>query len=313
MKMRKNILGLVAVILFCLSACKKDNGPEQTQPVAPVLPLAIDSNYISKIYSLDTSSVGAKKKNVTIFNYDNSKRVVQTIDTATDSQSLNTNVFSITNLFYIGTDTLPYKITSIRNTNFGSVPVTRFLFYDNTGRITKDSSFNTVTAGSIFATFLNVDTYTYSGNNMYTFYKRTDLNIPVSTTFYKDTALLDVNKNITLLKNYIYDPSSSSYSLRTINNYTFDAKRNPFASIKYLQGGSSSTYLSSTYLYVPVFASANNSNTYIRSYYTGGTLTGTLQTNYINTYNQNGLVKDTKYNDLLNYNRGRITYDYISL
>jgi hypothetical protein len=313
MKMRKNILGLMAIILFFLSACKKDNAPEQTQPVAPVLPLGIDSNYISKIYSYDTSSAGAKKKNVTIFNYDNSKRVTQTIDTATDSQSTNTNFFSTTNLFYNGIDTLPYKITSTRNTNFGAVLVTRFLFYDNTGRITKDSSFNTVPSGSIFAMFLNVDIYTYSGNNMYVFYKRTNLNSPVNTDLYKDTILLDANKNATSLKNYIFDPSISSYTLRTINSYTFDVKKNPLASIRYLQSGSADTYLSSTYLFVPTFAGVNNSNTYIRSYYNGGVLTGTLQTNYINTYNQNGLIKDTKYNNQLNYNKGRITYEYISL
>jgi hypothetical protein len=176
MKMRNVLLGLVAVILFCLSACKKDN-IDSLDPQPPVITSA-DSVYLSKVYLYDTYSNFIDTGGRRYYLYDNLKRVINIIDTGYEAGATMPPItYSKTQYFYNGNDTLPYKKITISKivsiANVSKDTATSFYTFNQNAQLISDSTINSFDGYYFPSNVLvktikkTVQSLTYVGNKIY--------------------------------------------------------------------------------------------------------------------------------------------------
>ena len=136
----------------------------------------------------------------------------------------NLHLISLLNFFsiYLGNDTLPFKATVDNGAlNF-------YFYYDNVGRLSKDSVIEYSTVGN--NGYYYVTNFTYSNSKIFTL-SVGDLSNNGHILFIKDTIQLDARGNFLSSKTYDKDPLSGNYFLCNTTYSTFDNKLSPYTKV----------------------------------------------------------------------------------
>ncbi len=297
MKTKNIFLGLVAIGALYFSACQKSLTFEDTPPNVIDSTAIVDSSYLSKIFFNDTTFNGGNldvDTSIFIFNYDNNKRLKTIVIKEGPNSTALGDIYL--ECFYNLNDSLPYK------TLFPSDQSTYYFFYDNTGRLIKDSVNNV--GGNAVNYNRNL---TYSNNRIFAQVYRTFSGI--TSPIEKDTFSFDTRGNMISSK-YYFSNNGSNYELASSSNSTFDNNPSPFLKTP------SYRLLSFTFGTFNFEAHYNNfgTNNILVDVYTrypfagsGTTVQTSDTTSVINTLYQNSLLKNVK-----SY-RSTWTYFYKSL
>ena len=236
MNMKQICFSLSIIALLFLYACQKDFTVKDNDSVGQAL--AVDSNYIDKIYGLWDNGTGIDTQQILTFKYDATKRLASVHDS--DITMSGMIHWSSDYYFYNGADSIPFKYIQVSTeTSTDLDSSTTFYFYNPLYRKTKDSILVASYISGIcdYKTF-NVDNYNYVSGYRYTSssgYKNIILPPPYIYTFTgKDTGMIDSYGNMTAFDIHLQIVSpitsgSSSYSSKSI--FTFDNKPNPFAKL----------------------------------------------------------------------------------
>ena len=217
----KNYLGTILFVIILFSACQKEVSVEQGAVIEATQNL-VDSNRLIKYVEFDTAQIsGLDTLDIAKYNYDNLRRLTLLEYTEFEGAGVKINLYK-TNLFYNGTDTLPFK----RINSHYNLPAlnlvrsdTNFYAYAN-GRIVLDSN------SYGFAKFQ------YTNNKIL---ETTLQNLPGalinSNTYY----MTRLNGNLVLQKDTI-----SGGSVYQNFSFNYDNKKNPFynlpiSSLEYLR------------------------------------------------------------------------------
>lgn len=225
------------MIAVGITACQKEIVEENIITTPPST--LSDSNYLDKIYFIDSVNGIKDTFQYYKYQYDNTKRV-----TNLTGYYVWNNVFEKLEeheYYYIGSDTLPYKSISLyfefanEYSNPAIIDTTiTFHFYNNLGKKLKDSVLNvehyTLGGPVYFKSWKEINQYQYTSNAIYNLNTNTTLNSnqPFSTDpqIFLDTALLDVKGNIVSYKrNFINNNISMP---ERIGSFTYDDKPSPF-------------------------------------------------------------------------------------
>ncbi len=285
MKTKNIFLGLIAIAALYFSACQKSlTFEDNTTPNAIDSTANPDSNYLSKIFFSDTTFNGGNMDvdtSIFVFNYDNNKR----LKTIVIKEGPNSTVVGDVYLecFYNLNDSLPYK------TLFPSDQSTYYFFYDNAGRLIKDSINNIGVNAVQFSRNL-----TYSSNMIFAQVYKTFSG--TTSAVEKDTFSFDTRGNMISSK-YYFSNNGSTYELASSSISTFDNNPSPFLKTP------SYRLLSFTFGTFNFEAHYNNFGTnnilvdiYNRYPFTGSGITTQISdtSSAINTLYQNGLLKNVK-------------------
>ena len=204
-------LALLLGCLFAIFSCKKNSETE-----ADILKY-VDSAYTCIIrpnYPTDTNYI-------LNFKYDQLNRVT-TMKRRT--ASLTGYIVETYEFEYYGSSQLPIKYYYGNNTG---AAIVNYCFYDNLGRIIKDSS---------YSIFKYVITYGYNTNKIYRHSKTLD-NLVVRQE-QKDTATMDNNGNITNNKSWYYKNYFGSTNIVWLReneiDFTYENSKSPFENINIL-------------------------------------------------------------------------------
>jgi hypothetical protein len=303
MKIKHLLIATVAIVSLYLSACQKELNPDDIiSRVDSTGNSAVeDSAYLDKMIIRDTNIVtGYIDSSKWVFNYDAQKRL-----SFVTEKSLSNPTFDSANIlkFYYNTnDSLPYKIEVIASIIPTISIETYYYFYDNSGKLIKDSVNNFVGSGENLSRTLS-----YSGNKIFA-----ELNSSNSTVnpIEKDTFTLDTRMNIVGFRYHIRT-TANTFELASSSTSTFDNGVNPYVKVPSMK-----IYW---FTYSTIDFEADNSssigvnniltNIFNRYPYTGSS-NPFYQNTYSqwNTYYQNGLLKSSKDSDHEN-----LTYFYKSL
>ena len=211
---------LITALSLSITSCQKEYSVNNE--IAAIATTAVnDSNYLDKIVSVD--STGARVDSV-MYKYDNLKRLISIKD--------STNSFYSKTLFsYVGTDTLPFKLTDTTyssGVSSGANIIVKYFFYNANGKRIKDSSFRSFISG---ADRNRVSYYMYSANKIYGITTDTPYAYSVKT-IWTDTASENANGNIVFSKRKktYQSPTflNSFYPDSSISNISYDFKQSPF-------------------------------------------------------------------------------------
>jgi len=216
----KNVLLTAVVLLAGLISCKKNDTSSNNGP--DPIPAVTDSNFLSKMYYLDSvNNVQDTFAKYSVL-YDNAKRVETVIDSVTANSGMpfsNKTVF-----YYSGTDTLPFK--SINEYYEGTYrdTVTTYYTYNTAGKKVKDSAIASYrNVGYSYQKRLQKTSIQYNGNKIYFLLRDTTLYDSYGgtyNTFTYDTATIDASNNIISSK-------KAFTSDVTVNTFTYDSHINP--------------------------------------------------------------------------------------
>jgi hypothetical protein len=226
MKTKQIFIPLIAFSIFTLTACKKDTNTEPDP--TPNATLSADSNYLSKILFIDKNG-STLDTAVRAFTYDNLKRV-----TLVQDYTLNPIAYEeLTNYFYNGLDSLPFKsiIIDIQQGGNKKDTVLEYFTYNTNGILVNDSSIayrHIPTNNQPFYEIQRVVTnYNYSLNKIY---GNTDSKIlynlggSLSSSTMKDTFTLDANRDVLTIKSREVYIGTSTTIYGFIGSYTYDTK-----------------------------------------------------------------------------------------
>jgi hypothetical protein len=282
MKLKQICLTLTAIATFYLSACKKETSDPQ-----PQVTITADSNYLSKIYYIDSTANTSDTFITRSFSYDNLKRVTNQLYYTSNQGYTSSIQYS-----YSSNDTLPVKSIAYLSAPTGKDTLYGFYFYNLSGKKTKDSIIHKSTG--IFNRYTEVCNYSYSTN------KITGTSISYvngsPNESYKDTAALDANGNIVLLKEYRFNLSTNTSDLLFVINTTLDNKPSPFTKL-------TSTYAEQIFpagndpAEFIAYPQQNNFTSNIVNHYNNGIVSFTETFDIQYKYNTNGLIKEERYPD----------------
>jgi hypothetical protein len=215
---------LAAWLIILLAACQKEINID----LSPKRTTAIDSNYLQKFLYIEKTAGIVDTTDSWIYVYDNLKRVTSLYDSTSDPASEQIRW----DYFYSGTDTLPYK--SIRRLWGSSIEDTTvtFHFYIN-GINARDSvlDFYRSLQGAIYQTSKKIKNYSYTAGKIIGFSVLTYFVNPLSNpiSYFKDTALLDINGNMLQCNEYeANSAASSAYRPFIFSTITYDNHPSPF-------------------------------------------------------------------------------------
>jgi hypothetical protein len=226
MKTKQIFIPLIAIFIFTLTACKKDTitDPDPT----PNATLSADSNYLSKILFIEKYG-SILDTFVRAFTYDNLKRV-----TLVQDYTLNPTAYEeLTNYFYNGLDSLPFKTIIIDIQQGGNLKdtVLEYFTYNTNGFLVNDSSIayrHIPTNNQPFYEIQRVVTkYNYSLNKIY---GNTDSRIlynlsgSLNSSTMKDTFTLDANRDVLTIKSRQVYIGTNTTIYGFIGSYTYDTK-----------------------------------------------------------------------------------------
>jgi hypothetical protein len=291
----KIILGILISIFIFASSCQKQINGLDPLPPTPVDSVKIlDSSYLDKVILLDDNGIDTFE--LQTFNYDANKRLVLITDTTKSGGTISPG---FTRYFYNGNDTLPYKKVYVSAfEQFDSVVT--YLFYDNAGKKTADSSRR-------FAIATNIDTlqqeyvtrYKYSADKIYGDLKNIEFsNNFKDSTFSNelDTAIVDINSNIlSIIHGAFQAPKRLDY-------FTYDTHTNPYFKLNILK----------TEQLFPEFHFGLAKNNLLTGDVQDNSVsdpTARIKDNYVYTYNSSGLPLTLK--DI--YTKGSNTYTDVYL
>lgn len=236
--MYRKLAYLLLLSFIILQSCQKEIAEREGEPTIPPNPTdsinVVDSNYIDKIYAIDSSGGNVDTFIIWSYKYDSKKRVISmSIMPTNPADKSNLNFY----YNYANNDTLPFKTVKQEeeymdqnNTILGSDTITTFHFFDALGRNSKDS----VIRKNKSMNYYTIKNYTYGLNRIY----RADVSHSVdNVTYYAappaelDTAITDNNGNILSTRLYRYNESASTWEFTIKTNFTYDNKKSPFANL----------------------------------------------------------------------------------
>ncbi|RYZ99553.1 MAG: hypothetical protein EOP47_16490 [Sphingobacteriaceae bacterium] len=223
---------------MALTACQKDFtiDDELDPPVDPPT-TAVDSNFLFKIYNIDSTASGSDTTGWYTYEYDALKRVIKITDSFPD---MGTNVmYSLELLYYNGSDTLPSRSVyyDFEEVLAGSGPTqidtfTRFFTYNAQGKLVSDSGISNRAPISGAPVQTEVYKYQYPTNKIYAqFWNRNHAGTLIE--YKEDTALLNASGQVVSSKGYKFSSGSPvQYITVTIS---YDDKINPFSKLSSFQ------------------------------------------------------------------------------
>jgi len=227
---------VILMACFCAVGCQKELSVENngTNPV----PTGIgDSIYLDKVIEIWDGS----DTTITQFNYDNLKRVASINEI--DYSGGATVDTSLTKFLYNGSDSLPYKYTSLYYETWPLQTIysldydTTFLSWDTQKRLKLDSSIDNYTSsGGSYSNYITITSIQYlPGIIVYNRVPTKIASFPGTGGFElptNDTAWLDGNNNIIRDVEYdVYGAGTPPQDLVYSGTYTFDNKPSPFSTL----------------------------------------------------------------------------------
>ena len=285
---------IIVLPLVSLYSCQKEISSENG--IAPVVPLTIDSNYLSKIYAFDINGSSADTVEVVTYNYDNLKRVTSVVDSSKNLYNATQQSYFY---FYNNSDTLPYK--SVRYQVSAEDPaltqltydtIISYHLYDNAGRNLKDSGIhsNSSILNGYYSTY-TVKQYSYALNRIYGYASSNPISVPYSfvSPDEKDTAVLDALGNIIDNKIYRYNSYTSLWELSITSAFTYDTKASPFSRLSNFK--TFGVFPNGETFYGELPQKTNRVTQNEHHSFSNGAPGVHFDYSYFNSYNANGLVK----------------------
>ncbi len=234
MKLYFRFFVIIAAIAVSLISCQKEftleEGPDPVDPP----PTIVDSNFLSKIYYIDsTGTVSDTTSFVSVF-YDTSKRVVKIVDSSIGTtggvRSHNEEIF-----YYNGSDTLPFKsifynfeeaISSGDPTQIDTF--TRYFLYNAQAQLILDSGISRRAHGLGIPLDKEIYRHKYNADKIYTQFFYRDENDAV-LNYKEDTSVVNSSGNLVSTKGYEFSTGVSVQYLT--GTYSYDDKINPFSKL----------------------------------------------------------------------------------
>lgn len=220
---------LIAITMVVIS-CQKDFTVEEVEP--PVDPVN-DSTLLKSYIELDTTlASGNDTVSAHIYTYDTQKRMTMTtsrfeFDHATGIPGIS----YILKFSYNGSDTLPYRITSI-SSNFDGIEFysyrdTAYFFYNTSGQRTRDSITSMNAADNDYS--VEVNRYSYSTGKMIVNGRVEYISGPSAPDLFEssDTLHINVINGNTLSQTDTSHDGLGEYTIEKLG-FTYDTKINPF-------------------------------------------------------------------------------------
>ena len=279
MNTKQLLLICFTFFIASLFSCQKDFiAPDNVSRTDSTIVVGGDSNYLDKIVFIDGISSSGPDTGVFVFNYDSQKRLKNVVIKAYLVNPLDSQFY--VKFSYNLNDTLPFKA------HFYTDSSDYYFFYDNLGRLVKDSIFSSDNSN------IKQETQKYTYNTNKIFIKRNwtynYLPLPLQVVNGNDTLILDAVGNVVSGRYYTDSLGISTFQRSLIATYdtkiipyknTLSFKIFLFSFNDYYDGlgyFSTNNPISSN-LYSPSggFASSNNFNfieNYSNAYYPNGFL-----------------------------------------
>ena len=277
----------VMVLLSCIFfiSCNKDSVPDNSNNNNNNNNTISDSNYVDRIYIIDSTAGLEDTSQVEIYTYDNLKRVTLIIDSMLTTTP---TLFAFKKFEYSGNDSLPFKSTLYIYDGLNNDTTITYHYFDNAGKLIKDSVINISNNSTYYQTQRKLITISYSGSMMYGFTRDSTLqqnNIPstypaIITT---DTITLDANGNM------VYTVQHRGNTTTSISNNSFDNHPHPFRRLNIFMCWSPNIFQNR--YYDPSGPNTNNITHVLET--ASGSQTYTNDFSLINSYYENGFLKTT--------------------
>jgi hypothetical protein len=286
--MKTKYLCLVCLILFTVSliSCQKESSFELPDVSVPSVVNSLDSNYLSKVYAIDTSGLINDTTYTISYLYDNVRRHVKEIYHYSNVIPGDPDS-SIVIYRYNGSDTVPYRTSGYEYIQSSVYIEESYHFYNSSGQKIKDSTASSSTSSSFIYNVHSYATNKIIGSSVL-------VNIS-STEFFRDSAILDATGNIIRLTEY------SGYSLGNMEPFfkltaVLDNKPNPLAKLSSFKAHQLFPAGNFAGEFIEFYPQKNNFLSSSYDLYDG--LTGTYNFFELNqnqlTYNSNGFVKTSR-------------------
>ncbi|MBC7937858.1 MAG: hypothetical protein H7Y86_21130 [Rhizobacter sp.] len=238
MKSFKKLTGLGLLLSLAFISCQKDFIiEEEPDPIDP--PVTTNaSNYLDKIYEIDSIAGVKDTTRKFVYEYDSRKRV-STLTAYIYGNNNNESIFEKYVYYYNANDTLPFKKFHVDYEDVGEQnnillrdSTTTFYEYDIQGKNLYDSSVwlkHHLNGSSVESyTTIRVNRYQYAGNAVYNNFTTVTDDLGWNYILVgRDSTLRDANGNV--LSSKRYDINNGANSLRRTATYTYDNKSSPFA------------------------------------------------------------------------------------
>lgn len=153
---------LLWIITVFADACKKESGSNAsiTNPV--------NEDYLSRIYFTSNDGSGEVLEGTKTYVFDNLKRVIKVIDSSSTVASNTIVPYTVTEYFYQGNDTLPYRSLDISNPSVQADfdTIINYYTYNNAGLLIRDSGYFAIYGSTSWAITRSNQTFSYSGTTI---------------------------------------------------------------------------------------------------------------------------------------------------
>ena len=231
MKMYKLFFYITFPVLALFFSCKKETSVENHLSSFSNI---TDSNYLDRCYDIYDPGTGIDTQEITVFDYDNAKRIVSIINSdISDPSFVATKTYRF---YYSGSDTIPYKTFFLSNSFGGDYDsITTFHFYDNQLRKIKDSILESkvLGVGSYYYKYKALHNYSYLPGKIYILQEQDQIVPAYGISLSRDTAVVDVNGDI--IQNKIYNFNGISYDLVVTSDFIYDNHKSPFAKLSFFR------------------------------------------------------------------------------
>ncbi len=275
---------IVSILVIGFISCKKDS-TDNSNSNNNNNNTTSDSNYVDRIYIIDSTAAGEDTSQFEVYQYDNLKRVTYILDTTLLSGS--PELFAKKVFEYNGNDSLPFKSTLYIFDGPNNDTITIYFSFDNTGRLTKDSIIN-ISRSVSYQIQQQVTNISYAPGMIYGYTRDSTMfvngvpstNPPYITT---DTSTLDANGNT------VYSVNRRGASSVTVTTQSFDNHPHPFRRLNIYHCWGKEIF--PNYYADPTLPNTNNI-THVQEIATGGP-NYSHDFDLLNSYYSNGSLKTT--------------------
>jgi hypothetical protein len=301
-KIKKLLPAVLALASLYIISCQKETTPET--PIDPPAVIA-DSNFVSRLYVVDSVGVMEDTFETMSFTYDNLKRM----NTMSDSINVTHGPwipFAKHTYFYNGADTLPYKFYKTVTEDDERDTITVFYYYNTSGQRIKDSSYrltyhNIPGSTEHHQVWTTVETYDYQAGKIYG--KSTENIKYYYTNGTTSSSMTNISDTATVTAGNITASVHNRGNEHTVMNITYDNRPSVYSPFN----------IRSNYLLLPdgypqLFSLSKNNPLVMNNVTTGG-LYYTRSWNYFYTFLPDGRTKSLSWgNSTDDYEKFIFTY-----
>ncbi|MEP7108485.1 MAG: hypothetical protein ABI760_10895 [Ferruginibacter sp.] len=283
--LKRTCFFLSTLAVIYISSCQKEFTDPDGSLQGPAT--SKDSTWLSKVFYIDTTAAPDDTTRTILFIYDNLHRVI--------TQTISTHELSYSEIRYSynSNDTMPFKsvLYSYDPDPFFNDTIYIFHYYDLSGKKLRDS---TIYYASSSNTLTDVGNYSWLPGKITGIAYQTSALYPGLYYIYTDTALLDANGNIILLKEYRHDDASGQNDLIFTISSSLDNRPNPFAKLSAFAGRKIFPAGDDPLEFIVSYPQVNNFTSNIIDHYSNGVIdfSETLSLQYV--YYSNGSVKEMR-------------------